>query len=100
MPYPRKTYTPQFKFDRVVEAIRADNLTKVARRYDVGVNLLSRWKTQLLEQGCQLFENDPDKEIESLKKKVAKLEQMIGQKEIELNLLKNFSDFYKSRNTI
>jgi hypothetical protein len=50
-----------------------------------------------LEKGKQVFETDTDKEKEDLKKKVAKLEQIIGKKEVELNLLKNFSDFYESR---
>jgi len=32
-----------------------------------------------------------------LKKKIAQMEQLLGKKEIELNLIKNFADFYSSQ---
>lgn len=95
----RKAYTSQFKFDRSIEAIKKDNLSEVSRKYDVSVNLISNWKDRLLEQGARIFETGPDQERNELKAKIAKLEQILGKKEVELNLLKNFSDFYESRNT-
>ena len=51
-----------------------------------------------MKEGYHVFETTPDKEKEKTNKKIAKLEQMIGKKEVELNLLKNFSDFYESEN--
>lgn len=95
----RRTHAPQFKFDRSVEAIRTNNYSEISRKYDVSVNLVSNWKDRLLEQGARIFETSPDQEKNELKIKIAKLEQMLGKKEVELNLLKNFSDFYESRNT-
>jgi len=94
----RTKYSAQFKLDRVLEAIKSDNITQVARKYNIGVNMLCNWKKQLLNNGVVIFENSPDKEKNILKAKINKLEQMIGKKEIELNLLKNFSDFYESQN--
>ena len=94
----RTKYTARFKFDRVIESIKKDSLSEVARPYGLGVNLLSKWRSDFLKGGHQLFENKPDQDIEKLKKKVGQLEQIIGKKEIELNLLKNFSDFYESQN--
>lgn len=95
----RKQYTAQFKFDRAVEAIKTDNLSTVSRKYGVGVNVLSRWRQDLLERGYRVFENGPDQENQNLRKQIGKLEQMVGKKEVELNLLKNFSDFYTSRSS-
>ena len=95
----RKSYAPQFKFDRSVEALKTSNLSEVSRKYDLSVNLISNWKDRLLEQGARIFEASPDQERNELKIKIAKLEQMLGKKEVELSLLKNFSDFYESRNT-
>lgn len=95
----RKSYSPQFKLDRSVEALKTGNLSEVSRKYDLSVNLISNWKDRLLEQGTRIFETSPDQERNELKAKIAKLEQMLGKKEVELNLLKNFSDFYESRNT-
>ncbi|PIP33579.1 hypothetical protein COX22_03595 [Candidatus Falkowbacteria bacterium CG23_combo_of_CG06-09_8_20_14_all_49_15] len=95
----RRQYTPQFKFDRALEALRAENMSEISRKYGISVNVLSSWRSQLLAHGPKSFETSPDSEISGLKSKVARLEQMLGKKEVELNVLKNFSDFYESRNT-
>jgi len=95
----RKQYTPEFKFKLVEESIRNENMTEVARKHGVNFTLLAKWKNYFLEHGKQVFETNSGKDTEELKKKIAKLEQIIGKKEIELNLIKNFSDFYESKNT-
>ena len=95
----RKQYSPQFKFDRALEAVKTDNLSEISRKYNVSVNVLSNWRARLIKQGAHAFEATPDQEKNLLKNKIAKLEQMLGKKEVELNLLKNFSDFYESPNT-
>jgi len=95
----RKQYSPQFKIDRTIDAIKTGNLSEVSRKYGVSVNILSNWTTRFMEQGSRIFETSPDQEKNILKNKIAKLEQMLGKKEVELNLLKNFSDFYESKNT-
>lgn len=96
---PRKktTYAPQFKFERALDSLKSDNVSEVSRRYGLSANLLYLWKDQLLERGAQVFETGPDQAVGELKAKVARLEQMLGKKEVELSLLKNFSDFYSSR---
>jgi len=99
---PRKkkaNYTPQFKLDRALEAIRTNNISEIARKYQINPNLLYIWRDQLIERGSSVFETTPDQETNELKAKVGRLEQLIGKKEVELNLLKNFSDFYSSRST-
>lgn len=94
----KKSYTAQFKLDRALDAIKG-NVAEIARKYDLNVNLLYLWRDQLIERGPQVFETTPDQVVGELKTKVARLEQMLGKKEVELSLLKNFSDFYSSRNT-
>lgn len=95
----KNTYTPQFKFERAVDSIKSDNVSEISRQYGLSANLLYLWKGQLLERGPQAFETSPDQAVYELKAKVSRLEQMLGKKEVELSLLKNFSDFYSSRNT-
>jgi transposase-like protein len=97
--FKRKQYTPQFKFDRALEAIKTDNLSEISRKYGVSVNVLSNWRSELIKRGAQMFATTPDQENNRLKAKIAKLERMLGKKEVELNVLKNFSDFYESENT-
>jgi transposase len=93
----KTSYTPQFKLERALEAVRNNNIAEIARKYNLNPNLLYLWRDQLVERGASVFETAPDQEVKELKSKVGKLEQMIGKKEVELNLLKNFSDFYSSR---
>ena len=91
-------YTAKFKFDRVIESIKLNSLSQVARQYGFGVNLLSKCRNDFFKSGHAVFETKPDQDLVSLQKKVEKLEQIIGKKEVELSLIKNFSDFYQSRN--
>lgn len=91
-------YTAKFKFDRVIESIRLDSLSQVARQYGFGVNLLSKWRSDFFKSGQTVFEAKPDQNLVKLQQKINKLEQIIGKKEVELNLIKNFSDFYQSPN--
>lgn len=95
----KKTYAAQFKFDRAMDVLRGGGAAEIARKYDVNPNLLYLWRDQLIERGVKSFETSPDQVVGELKTKVARLEQMLGKKEVELGLLKNFSDFYSSRNT-
>jgi len=78
------------------EAIKTNNLSEISRKYNVPVNVISIWVKRLNEQGSHVFETSPDQQNRQLKNKIANLEQMVGKKEVELNLLKNFSDFYLS----
>jgi transposase len=94
---PRK-HTAQFKMKLALEAIETDDLPGVSRKYNVAHSLLAKWKRRIIEDGHHVFETTPDKEKEKMHKQIGKLEQMVGKKEVELNLLKNFSDFYASEN--
>lgn len=97
MPTTRKKYTPEFKFKLVTEVIKTDNMTAIARKYELNFGLLAKWRNHFLEHGKEIFEMTADQEKEALKKRVADLERIVGKKEVELNLIKNFSDFYESQ---
>jgi hypothetical protein len=43
----------------------------------------------LLKQGHNVFNTTPDKENKKLRSQITKLEQMLGKKEVELNVLKS-----------
>jgi transposase-like protein len=94
----RRKHSNEFKFKVALEALKKEDAPSVARQYGIAYNLVNRWTKQLLNQGHLAFGMDNNGEKEVMKKKIGKLEQMIGKKEVELNLLKNFSDFYQSEN--
>ena len=95
----KRKHTPEFKFQLVMETLKNNTVPVVARRYGITPGLLSKWRQRLLTEGYQIFKTTPDRDQEIMKKQIFKLEQMLGKKEVELNLLKNFSDFYESQNT-
>lgn len=94
----KTSYTSQFKLDRALEAIATNNVAEIARKYNLNANVIYAWRDQLIERGPSVFDTAINNETKELRAKVSKLEQMIGKKEVELNLLKNFSDFYSSGN--
>lgn len=87
-----KRYSPKFKFQVVLEALKEDDRAdaEVARAYDVHPVTVSRWKKQFLENGPEVFGGK--EEVREYEQRIAQLERMLGQKEVEIALLKNFLD--------
>ena len=85
----KKSYSAKLKFQVVLEALTSDKGdAEIARAYEVHPVSLSKWKRQFLDSGAQIFSgNDTVKTYES---RLSELERLLGQKEVELVLLKNF----------
>ena len=84
-----KRYTPKFKFQVVLEVLQSERAeAEVARAYDVHPVTVSRWKRQFLERGAEVFSGSD--EVKAYETRIGQLERMVGQKEVELALLKNF----------
>jgi transposase-like protein len=84
-----RTYSPEFKLQVVLEALQSDGTdASVARAYDIHPVTLSNWKTTLKEDGTKAFGGD--NQLKKKEEKIAKLERMVGQKEVEIAMLKNF----------
>lgn len=94
----KRKHTPQFKLDVALKALISGKSAETARQYGVTTGLVSKWISYLKTNGASIYATHPDKETENLKTKITKLEQLVGQKEIELSLMKNFLDFYASPN--
>ncbi len=84
-----KSVAPQVKFQAALEVIKGQqSLAQLARTYGVHPNTLLKWKAELLEKGPSLFAgNRPERELE---RKIQDLERLLGKKEVEIALLKNF----------
>ena len=84
-----RRYTAKFKFQVVLEALRSQKAdAEIARAYQVHPITLSKWKKEFLEKGAEVFGGRD--EVRAYEQKISKLERMLGQKEVELALLKNF----------
>jgi transposase len=53
----RKTYSKDFKFKVAIEAIRGDmTIAQLVSRFQVAESLIHKWRKQLLDQGCDVFD--------------------------------------------
>jgi len=83
--------SPAFKFQVVLEALKAEGKgaeAQVARAYGVHPVTLANWKRHFLAHGAEVFGGR--EEMRTYEKRNAELKRMLGQKEVEIALLKNF----------
>jgi transposase-like protein len=84
-----KSYPPRFKFQVVMELLRGErSVGQLAKSYNVHSNSILKWKKELLEKGPALFAQD--NASAEYERRIAQLEQLLGRKEVEIALLKNF----------
>jgi len=85
----RKRYSPKLKFHVVLEALTGGKSPgQIARQYNVHPNSVALWKKTFLERGSELFAED--RAVQEYERRIAELEQLLGKKEVEIALLKNF----------
>jgi transposase len=84
-----KQYTPKLKFQVVLEVLEGGKtMGQIAKAYGVHPVTLTHWKSEFLERGSEVF--GQKNAIEDYEKRIRDLEQLVGQKEVEIALLKNF----------
>lgn len=82
-------YSPKQKFEVVLESLRGERSDgEVARAYGVHPVTFSKWKRRVLEKGAVVFGGD--EAVARYERRIAELERMLGQKEVELALVKGF----------
>ena len=85
----RKQYSPRLKFQVVLEALSGERTSgQIARQYGVHPNSVGMWKRAFLERGPELFARDNT--VQEYERRIAELERLLGKKEVEIALLKNF----------
>jgi len=86
---PAKRFTPRFKFQIVLESLKGEKAVgQLARAYGTHPISIHRWKKEFMEKGPEIFSQDTT--IHEYEKKIADMERLIGHKEVEIALLKNF----------
>ena len=84
-----KRYPPKLKFQVVLELLKGNKTpNQVARAYGVHPNSAGLWKRTFLENGSEIFAKDGV--ATDYERQIADLEQLLGKKEVEIALLKNF----------
>jgi transposase len=84
-----KRYSPKLKFQIVLEALKGEqSVAQIAKAYGVHPNSIHKWKQEFLENGPEVF--DQEGVVAEYEQRIADLEQLLGKKEVEIALLKNF----------
>jgi len=84
-----KQYSPKLKFQVVLEALSETKTpAQIAKAYGVHANSVGIWRKLFLERGPELFGREDG--AQEYEKRIAELERLLGQKEVEIALLKNF----------
>jgi transposase len=85
----RRAYSPKLKFQVVLEALSGERSPgQIAKAYGVHANSIGLWKKKFLERGPEIFGRESA--IEEYERRIADLERLVGRKEVEIALLKNF----------
>jgi transposase-like protein len=102
----RRSYKPEEKANIVLEILREEStLNEIAQKYNVSPQLISRWRTEFLDNMPVVFDKKAS-EIEKLKQEhEAEKEELInqiGQLTVDLNWLKKkqqqVSDWRRKKN--
>ena len=84
-----KRYSAKLKFQIVTELLSGDkSIGRVAKVYGVHPNTVNTWKKAFFEKGPDIFSQNSI--VAEYERRIADLERMIGRKEIEIALLKNW----------
>jgi len=84
-----KRYSPKLKFQVVKEFLTTNKSAgQLGRIYGMHPNTISGWVRIFNEQGAEIFSKDST--VSQYEKRIAELEQLLGRKEVEIALLKNF----------
>jgi transposase len=64
------------------------SVAQVAKAYGVHPNSVNKWKQDFLDKGPEVFAQDGV--VAEYEQRIAELERLLGKKEVEIALLKNF----------
>lgn len=85
----RHTYSPKLKAQVVLEVLSGEKTpAHVAKAYRVHPNSVQLWKRRFLERAPEIFSEAAT--VQEYERRIRELEQLVGKKEVEIALLKNF----------
>lgn len=83
----RRTFTPQFKAEVVLELVTGQKSgAELCREHQLSPNLLALWRDTYLDRLHVVFQPDEQRSTELAR--IAELEQLVGRQALELEILK------------
>ena len=92
----RRHFSRQFKVAAVRRVMEGESQTRVARELSIGVELLWRWQKRVADRGEDhlygigqrvVRERSLATEADAQRKRIADLERMVGQQQLEIRFL-------------
>jgi len=81
----RRNWDAKTKAKIVLEGLSGRSLSEICTEYGLGQTQYYRWRDQFLSKAHRAFESEKDgSEVERLKKKAARYQQIIGALTVEL----------------
>ena len=94
----RRTFTSEFKARVVLQLIRGEkSLAEICRKNKLNQQMVSRWKTEFLENAPSIFELK--KGYSEEQQHIAELERVLGRKTMELEIAKKAFDILEQADT-
>ena len=89
----RRTFTPEFKAEVVLEALRGESSqAELCRRHNLSEQQLSKWKQQVVENIATLFASR-DQQSSEAAERIAHLEHLVGRLTVALDIQKKALTF-------
>lgn len=90
----RRKFSPAFKLKAACEAhLQQRTLAELSSKYGVNATQINRWKKQLKDSECNIFERDkPAGEAKKNVELIEELYKQIGQQKVECDWLKKKSE--------
>jgi len=93
----RRTFSSAFKAKVVLECISGEkNVSEVCREYQLSPILVSKWRTEFIENSSAIFERDHKKGSED-QNRIADLERLVGRLTLENEMLKKASSILNAQ---
>jgi len=90
MPRTRRNFSPQFKAQVVLDVLSGTiTQAEICRQHNIKPQLLTNWKTTVLEGLASLFEEPTVQDPQQTR--ITELEQLVGRQAYELEILKKVS---------
>ena len=94
----RRSFTPEFKFQVVMEFLTGrKRRAEILREYELSDSTLGRWIERFEEHGPEVFAAQNQSALSERERRIAELERVIGQLTVELQAAKKASDWLNSR---
>ena len=94
----RRRFTPEFKAQIALEVLTGvQSPSEICRKHLLSPNLLSTWKTTVVQHAHTLFQADEQRDEDQAR--IAELEQLLGRATRQIEILKKASMLLDSAST-